>query len=169
MCYQITYALFSRRLFNRTGLYTESHGIVANVSHKRAVLNSRLTQCPEFLGCRDRLGVSLQQSPFLLGATLVARRTGAAVAIILVDIGIAHACDRCGKLLGEQGSLLPTLCGQFHRVTFFLRVVPRVLLGRDLLKHFPELRLRTSSLSRYVRSSLRLPPCLLPNVFNDFV
>lgn len=84
MYYYIIYALFSHRLFNRTGLYTESHGIVANVSHRRAVLNSRLTRCPEFLGCRDRLRVSLQQSPVLLGATLVARRTGAVVAMLSV-------------------------------------------------------------------------------------
>ncbi len=53
------YALLMFDLSNRTGLYAESHGIVANVSHKRAVLNSRLTLCAEFLGCRDRFRVSL--------------------------------------------------------------------------------------------------------------
>ena len=42
MCYLDMYALFSHQLFNRTGLYAESHGIVANVSDKRAVLNRRI-------------------------------------------------------------------------------------------------------------------------------
>jgi hypothetical protein len=162
MRYHDIYALSSHRLFNRTGLYAESHGIVANVSHKRAVLNSRLTRCAEFLGCRDRLRVSLQQRLVLLATSLVARRTGAAVATLSVIFALAHACDRCGKRLGEQDSLLPTLCGQFHRFTIFC-VVPRVLLGRDLLKLFPELRLHISSLSRYVHSFLP------PDVFNDFV
>jgi hypothetical protein len=121
MCYHDIYALSSHRLFNRTGLYAESHGIVANVSHKRAVLNDRLTRCAEFLGCGDRLRFSLQQRLVLLGTSLVARRTGAAVALLSVIFALAHACERCGKRLGEQDSLLPTLCGQFRRVTFFLR------------------------------------------------
>ena len=74
---------------------------------------------------------------------------------------LAYACDRCGKRLGEQDLLLPTSCGQFHRVTF--STLSHVLLGRDLLKLFPELRLHISSLSRYVRSFLP------PDVFNDFM
>ncbi len=118
MHYHDICALSGRRLFNRTGLYAESHGIVANVRHKRAVLNIRLTRCAEFLGCRDRIRVSLQQRLVLLATSLVARRTGATVAILGVIFALAHACDRCGKPLGEQDSLLPTLCGQFHRVTF---------------------------------------------------
>jgi hypothetical protein len=40
MCSHGIYALSSTDLSNRTGLYVESHGIVANVSHKRAVLYS---------------------------------------------------------------------------------------------------------------------------------
>jgi hypothetical protein len=75
------YALSSYQLFNRTGLYAESHGIVANVSHKRAVLDDRLTRCAEFLGCRYRLTVSFRQRLVLLATSLVARRTGAAVGI----------------------------------------------------------------------------------------
>jgi hypothetical protein len=47
-------------LYNRTGLYAESHGIVANVSYKRALINSGLTPCAEFLGRRDRFRISLQ-------------------------------------------------------------------------------------------------------------
>jgi hypothetical protein len=124
MCYHDISALSSHRLFNRTGLYVESHGIVANVSHKRAVLNSRLTRCTEFLGCRDRLRVPLQQCLVLLASSLVERRTGAAVAILSVIFAIAHACDRCGKRLREQDSLLPTLCGKFYRVTCLCFVVP---------------------------------------------
>jgi hypothetical protein len=41
-------------------------------------------------------------------------------------------------------------------------VVPLVLLGRVLLKLFPELRLHITFLSRYVRSFLH------PDAFNDF-
>lgn len=35
-------------LSNRTGLYAESHGIVANVSHTRAVLGWKLTHVQNF-------------------------------------------------------------------------------------------------------------------------
>jgi hypothetical protein len=161
MCYHDIYSLSAHRMSNRTGLYAESHGIVANVSYRRVVLTRRLTRCAEFLGCRDRLRVSLQQRHVLLATSLVARRTGAAVAILSVTFALVHACDRCGKRLGGQDSLLPILCGQCHR--YFFYVVPRVLSGRDLLKLFPELRLHISSLSRYVRSLLP------PYVFNDFV
>ena len=45
----------------------------------------------------------------------------------------------------------------------FFYFVPWVLLGQDLLKLFPELRLHISSLSRYVCSFLP------PDIFNDFV
>jgi len=89
----------------------------------------RLTRCAEFLGCRDRLRVSLQQRYVMLATSLVARRTGAAVAILSVIFALAYACDRCGKRLGEQGSLMPTLCGQFHRVTFFYVVLHLVRPG----------------------------------------
>ena len=65
----------------RTGLYAESHGIVANVSHNGAVLNSRLTPRAELLGCRDRFRVSLQQH-LVISTSLVAWRTGAGVAIL---------------------------------------------------------------------------------------
>jgi hypothetical protein len=54
MCSHDISTLSNCRLFDRTGLYVESHGIVANVSHKRAVLNSILTRCADFLGCRNR-------------------------------------------------------------------------------------------------------------------
>jgi hypothetical protein len=111
MCYHDIQPCQVIDCFNRTGLYAESHGIVANVSHKRVVLNSRLTRYAEFLGFRDRLGVSLQQRLVLLATSLVARRTGAAVAMISVIFALAHVCDRCGKRLGELDSLLPTLCG----------------------------------------------------------
>jgi hypothetical protein len=114
MCYHDISALSSYRPFNRTGLYVESHGIIANVGHKRAALNNRLTRCIEFLGWR--LGVQLQKH-LVPGTSLVARRTGAAATMLRVIFAIAHACDRCGKRLGEQDSLLPTICGQFHRVT----------------------------------------------------
>jgi hypothetical protein len=120
----------------------------------------RLTRCAEFLGCRDRLRVSLQQRYVMLATSLVARRTGAAVAILSVIFALTHACDRCEKRLGIQDSLPPTLCGQFHRVTFF--TLSHILLGRDLLKLFPELRLHITSPSRYGRSFL--PPAVL----NDF-
>lgn len=115
------YTLSSYRQFNRTGLYAESHGIVANVSCKCAVPDIRLTRCAEFLGCRDRPRVSLQQRHVLLATSLVAGGTGAVVAILSVTFALAQACGRCGKRLGKQDSLPPTLCGQFHRVAFLLR------------------------------------------------
>lgn len=96
---------------NRTGLYTESHGIVANVSYKRIILTRRLTLYAEFLGCRDRVRVSLQQRRVLLATSLVARRTGVAVVILSVIFALVHVCFRCGKRLGGQDSLLPILCG----------------------------------------------------------
>src|ERR1700679_2391087 len=80
----------------------------------------RLTRCAEFLGSRDRLRVSLQQRLVLLATSLVARRTGAAVAILGLIFALAYAYDRCGKRLGKPDSLLPTLCGQFSsRYLFF--------------------------------------------------
>ena len=63
----------------------------------------------------------------------------------------AHVRGRCGKQLGEQGLLLLTSCGQFHRV-IFLYVVPRILLGQVPLKLFPELHLLISSHGLYVPS-----------------
>ena len=116
-----------------------------NMSHRRAVPGSRLTRCAEFLGCRDRLGVSLQQRHVLLATSLVARRTGAAVAILSVIFALAHACDRCGKRLGGQDSLLPTSCGQSSSRYFFF-TLSHVLLGQDLRKLFPELRQHITSL-----------------------
>lgn len=107
MCYHDIYPLSAYRMSNRTGLYAESHGIVANVSYKRVVLTRRLTLYAEFLGCRDRVRVSLQQQHVLLATSLVARRTGAAVVVLSVLFSLVHACDRCGKRLGGQGSSLP--------------------------------------------------------------
>jgi hypothetical protein len=64
---------------------------------------------------------------------------------------------------GKAGLITANLMwSAFVALPFFL-LIPRVLLGRDLLKLFPVLRLHIMSLTRYVRSFLP------PDIFNDFV